>query len=243
MASSSASPNLSSKAVSISEQIPEVALPERSAGGGYRPAHLLRKSVSSRRLQGRLPSSPRLENDHQLHQHAEAAGGVEPGVLDRAAELLEKCAQWLESERHKRRARRARRKERGEESAGSADESLDLLEALLRERPGGGSRKSSHRGSRRNLLGGSGAAAAASDTEYASDGDAVVPGCEEWLKIPEEIGWDAFKLEVLKLTHTLRCKGWRRVELDRYKEVGVERISGALTNVVSCGGSAVVSYG
>jgi choline kinase len=75
---------------------------------------------------------------------------------------------------------------------------------------------------------------ATSDTEYASDGDALVPGCEEWLKIPEEIGMDGFKREVLKLTHTLRCKGWRRVDLERYKEVGISRISGALTNAVSC---------
>ena len=79
---------------------------------------------------------------------------------------------------------------------------------------------------------GAGTGGPSSDTEYTSDGDAVVPGCEEWLQIPEEIGLDAFKLEVLKLAHTLRCKGWRRVDLARSRDVGISRISGALTNAV-----------
>ncbi|KAH8153465.1 uncharacterized protein LAJ45_02278 [Morchella importuna] len=43
---------------------------------------------------------------------------------------------------------------------------------------------------------------------------------------------DEFKNQVLRMAHTLRCKGWRRVSLDRYKEISVERISGALTNAV-----------
>lgn len=72
-----------------------------------------------------------------------------------------------------------------------------------------------------------------SDTDYASDGEPVVPSCEEVLQRVEEVGMDEFKCQVLKLAHTLRCKGWRRVALDRYKEISVERISGALTNVVS----------
>jgi choline kinase len=158
--------------------------------------------------------------------------------------ILERCTQWLETERAKRRTKRERRRAKKagssghghaeeEEEDGSADERLDQLEALLRQRlpapPLG--RDHSRRGSRRSLMNLN--PTAASDTEYASDGDALVPGCEEWLKIPEEIGMDEFKREVLKLTHTLRCKGWRRVDLERYKEVGIERISGALTNAVS----------
>jgi len=259
MASPSASPALFSKAVSISDIPSEITLPDRGTGssgggggggggGGCRPSHG-RRSLSSKRLQGLLPSSPRLENDHQLYQHRSQQQSedsvADTSVRGHAADLLEKCVQWLETERHKRRERRARRKERasaggdGDESSGSADERLDLLEALLKERPGLGSRKSSLRGrSRRSLLNNPGVGAA-SDTEYASDGDAIVPGCEVWLNIPERTGWDTFKLEVLKLTHTLRCKGWRNVDLDRYKEVGVERISGALTNAVSCGGAGV----
>jgi choline kinase len=44
--------------------------------------------------------------------------------------------------------------------------------------------------------------------------------------------WAAFKNEILKLTHTLRLKGWRRVPLDAANEVNVDRLSGALTNAV-----------
>lgn len=146
------------------------------------------------------------------------------------SDILKKAAAWLEGERLKR---KIRREKRGVESDVSGDESLNALEALLLTRPTrthsnshSRSRRSSHR---RSLLP---APSAASDTEYASDGDALVPGCEVWLKNPEEIGWDAFKLEVLKLTHTLRCKGWRRVDLSRSAELGIERMSGALTNAV-----------
>lgn len=71
-----------------------------------------------------------------------------------------------------------------------------------------------------------------SDTDYTAEGDVLVPECEVTLGAPEKIGWDTFKEEVLKLTHTLRCKGWRRVALERYKELEVKRISGALTNAV-----------
>ena len=71
-----------------------------------------------------------------------------------------------------------------------------------------------------------------SDTEATPEGDVLIPECEVTLEIPEEIGWDAFKSEVLKLAHTLRCKGWRRIALERYQEVEVSRISGALTNAV-----------
>lgn len=71
-----------------------------------------------------------------------------------------------------------------------------------------------------------------SDTDANAEGDVLVPGCEVVLGLPEKIGWDGFKEEVLKLAHTLRCKGWRRVALERYKELEISRISGALTNAV-----------
>ncbi|KAI5808598.1 kinase-like domain-containing protein [Peziza echinospora] len=71
-----------------------------------------------------------------------------------------------------------------------------------------------------------------SDTDANAEGDVIVPECEVELKTPEAIGWDDFKREVLKLTHTLRCKGWRRIALDRFKEIEISRISGALTNAV-----------
>lgn len=44
--------------------------------------------------------------------------------------------------------------------------------------------------------------------------------------------WLVFKGEIIRLAHTLRLKGWRRVPLDSGDQVGVERLSGALTNAV-----------
>ena len=98
--------------------------------------------------------------------------------------------------------------------------------------------------------------AGSSDTEYL-DGDAVVPSVEAVLdnsktmsysggkteadtrasssdvrKTKEKDAWFTFKSEIVRLSRTLRLKGWRRVPLERGGEISVERLSGALTNAV-----------
>ena len=97
-----------------------------------------------------------------------------------------------------------------------------------------------------------------SDTEY-QDGDVVVPTCDVVLDNSktmsytggaadsshetftlstskraekERKAWLVFKGEIVKLAHTLRLKGWRRVPLENGGDVEVERLSGALTNAV-----------
>ena len=101
-----------------------------------------------------------------------------------------------------------------------------------------------------------GSMAAASDTEYQPDGDPVVPSTDavldnsktlsytggaagaeaetlNYLRNPsDKDGWFTFKTEILRLTHTLRLKGWRRVSLEQGAEIDVQRLSGALTNAV-----------
>lgn len=97
---------------------------------------------------------------------------------------------------------------------------------------------------------------ASSDTDYL-DGDAVVPSADVVLDNSKTLGysggeaesqtnlldsrkrglkereaWLHFKKEIVRLAHTLRLKGWRRVPLDRGGEIDVERLSGALTNAV-----------
>ena len=92
---------------------------------------------------------------------------------------------------------------------------------------------------------------ASSDTEY-FDGDVIVPSCDVVLdnsktmsygsgsSTPvagrradkEAMAWLTFKSEILRLAHTLRLKGWRRVPLDSGADLEVERLSGALTNAV-----------
>lgn len=126
----------------------------------------------------------------------------------------------------------------GDEAAQAAMDAFEALVAAaevshLDEQPkrlsAHGRRSSRRRSTRsRSLKGGHN-----SDTDYASDGEPIVPSCEEVLQKVEEVGMDEFKSQVLKLAHTLRCNGWRRVALDRYKDISVERISGALTNLVS----------
>ena len=50
--------------------------------------------------------------------------------------------------------------------------------------------------------------------------------------VKEREAWLQFKNEIVRLAHTLKLKGWRRVPLDRGGEVDVQRLSGALTNAV-----------
>ncbi|KAK4232277.1 kinase-like domain-containing protein [Podospora fimiseda] len=98
--------------------------------------------------------------------------------------------------------------------------------------------------------------AASSDTEF-YDGDIVVPSCDGFLDNSktlsytggkagaddsasissrslekEKQAWLVFKNEIIRLAHTLRLKGWRRVPLDSGDTISVERLSGALTNAV-----------
>ncbi|OJJ34831.1 hypothetical protein ASPWEDRAFT_171667 [Aspergillus wentii DTO 134E9] len=44
--------------------------------------------------------------------------------------------------------------------------------------------------------------------------------------------WLVFKSEILRLAHTMRLKGWRKVPMDIAGDVEVVRLSGALTNAV-----------
>lgn len=48
----------------------------------------------------------------------------------------------------------------------------------------------------------------------------------------EKEAWATFKYEIVRLSHTLKLKGWRRVPLDKSGEISVDRLSGALTNAV-----------
>lgn len=96
---------------------------------------------------------------------------------------------------------------------------------------------------------------ASSDTDY-HEGDVLVPSAEAWLDNTKTLAytgggasessdnltltetsksrdaWATFKYEIVRLTHTLRLKGWRRVPMEMSSEIEVERLSGALTNAV-----------
>ena len=44
--------------------------------------------------------------------------------------------------------------------------------------------------------------------------------------------WLHFKREIVRLTHTLQIRGWRRIPIEDGSVIEVERLSGALTNAV-----------
>lgn len=99
-----------------------------------------------------------------------------------------------------------------------------------------------------------------SDTDYFDGAEDLVPSCEAILdnsktmaysgggaeplsegvdssqasrsSKKEREAWATFKYEIVRITHTLRLKGWRRVPLDQSNEIEVTRLSGALTNAV-----------
>lgn len=66
--------------------------------------------------------------------------------------------------------------------------------------------------------------------EDISDGT-VTPGGSK-RATEEKEAWATFKLEILKLTHTLHVKGWRAFPFDYSNKIQVTRLSGALTNAV-----------
>ena len=50
--------------------------------------------------------------------------------------------------------------------------------------------------------------------------------------VKERAAWLQFKHEILRLAHTLRLKGWRRLPLEKSGDLEIERLSGAMTNAV-----------
>lgn len=95
---------------------------------------------------------------------------------------------------------------------------------------------------------------ASSDTDF-YDGEPSVPSCEVVLDNSKTVAasqdetgsrpdlnrtvsfkdtecWKQFKYETVRLAHTLKVKGWRRVPMSRSDDIKVDRLSGALTNSV-----------
>ncbi|KAL2405863.1 hypothetical protein ABEF95_002820 [Exophiala dermatitidis] len=91
-----------------------------------------------------------------------------------------------------------------------------------------------------------------SDTEFFGD-DILVPSVEAYLDNSKTMAftggladadtsesakgrdyqhWVNFKRDIVRLTHTLKLKGWRRIPIDRAQDIEVVRLSGALTNAV-----------
>lgn len=164
------------------------------------------------------------------------------------SKLLAQVAEWLHQEKVKRTKK--------SESVATSDneDPLDRLEKILRGNllvP----RKSPKLDARRRSSARKLSAGNSSDTEY-NDGDVVVPHCDAILDNTKTLAYDAggpgaekdvsqtgkkgkdieawiiFKTEILKLTHTFKLKGWRRIPFERSSDLGIERLSGAMTNAI-----------
>ncbi|RJE18345.1 Choline kinase [Aspergillus sclerotialis] len=57
-------------------------------------------------------------------------------------------------------------------------------------------------------------------------------GSETTARRKDRENWLVFKGEIVRLAHTLRLKGWRRISMEDAGDIDVVRLSGALTNAV-----------
>lgn len=51
-------------------------------------------------------------------------------------------------------------------------------------------------------------------------------------RVKDREAWLIFKTEIMRLTHTLQLRGWRKLPMNAAEDVEVIRLSGALTNAV-----------
>lgn len=187
---------------------------------------------------------------HVDHIIEEVASWIKQQRARRAKRKLRTAAQHQETPLTERRL----------SDASIASDDFDRLEDIIKHKLNlEGSRRLSHRrrpSLKKHRLS---STCASSDTEY-HDGDILVPSCDAILDNSKTLAytggapessdessadeltrvasfrdvdaWSKFKYEIVRLTHTLRIKGWRRVPLENSRDITVERLSGALTNAV-----------
>lgn len=141
---------------------------------------------------------------------------------------------------------------------GNGSLALEELEQILAQDSGIRERRRTarivRRGSSRKKLGRGLSTASASDMER-PDLELNVPSCDVVLDNSKTLAysggepddgvspnrdrkhksqdvWSSFKYEIVRLTHTLRLRGWRHIPMDYSGVIEVERLSGALTNAV-----------
>ncbi|KAH6644534.1 hypothetical protein C7974DRAFT_298597 [Boeremia exigua] len=155
----------------------------------------------------------------------------------------------------------AQQTSRGRSDSDSSDGSVALdqltsiLEKTLNITPADAKRKINH--VRRMSTGLKRHSAVSVDSDYFDSIDTLVPSCDvvldnsktmaysiddadhepenedtERRRRKEKEAWTTFRYEILRLAHTLKLKGWRRVAMEQHDEVDVQRLSGALTNAV-----------
>ena len=144
-----------------------------------------------------------------------------------------------------------------ESSTGSVslDQLANILEKTLAIKPTEAKKRSQN--IRRLSTGLKRHSAISLDSDYFESVDQLVPGCDAVLDNSktmaystdeptdepvtedsekrarkEKEAWTKFRFEILRIAHTLKLKGWRKVPMEQSNEIDVQRLSGALTNAV-----------
>lgn len=148
--------------------------------------------------------------------------------------------------------------ESSQEGTVALDQLAHILEKTLSMKPAEAKKRSQHiRRLSTGLTGLKRHSAISLDSEYFDSVDQLVPSCDEVLDNSktlaysvdepssepvteasekrarkEKKAWTEFRYEILRLAHTLKLKGWRKVTMEQSNEIDVQRLSGALTNAV-----------
>ncbi|KAH9870179.1 hypothetical protein J1614_007102 [Plenodomus biglobosus] len=145
--------------------------------------------------------------------------------------------------------------ESSQEGSVALDQLAHILEKTLSIKPAEARKRSHH--IRRLSTGLKRHSAISNDSDYFDSVDQLVPGCDAILDNSktmaynvdepsaepqtadsekqarkERKAWTDFRYEILRLIHTLKLKGWRKVTMEQSNEIDVQRLSGALTNAV-----------
>lgn len=246
------SPKISDKITASPGLMPTTSAQSDASDSGSRG-----KSMGAdKELYGQIRQWLEAERSRKAHEKSKKKARSSPkkpsDVLASTSETHSKQADRAESTRERRDSDASE----GTAALDKLEELLDksmILDILDSPRSRRNSRMGSRKGSLRRMRRMS-TTGTTSDTDY-FDGVPAVPSCDAVIdnsKTLEYAGgasdatlspdlsrrgkemdaWASFKYEIVRLTHTLRLKGWRRVSMEDSSNITVERFSGALTNAV-----------
>ncbi|MBE7179815.1 MAG: hypothetical protein INR71_01175 [Terriglobus roseus] len=251
------SPNLLGRTITASPgaMMPSSSAPRSEASESGRAA---KGQAPDQELYGQIRQWLEAERSRKARAKAKVKAKLRIGSSKKPADVLPRD-EALEEDGAGGHVRRERRESDASEGTAALDKLEELLDKSMvldvldspRSRRSSKiiGRKGSLRRMRRMSTTGTG-----SDTDY-FDGVPAVPSCDVVLdnsktlaysggasdaKLSPDLSrrskeidaWTTFKYEIVRLTHTLRLKGWRRVAMDQSRHITVERLSGALTNAV-----------
>ncbi|KAF3050057.1 hypothetical protein E8E11_008598 [Didymella keratinophila] len=220
-----------------------------------KPARHYPASISGKRLSGR-PSIEHMSPFSWLKtERARRASRKAKRKAAKDAKYDEESQEGFKDHLEVPSSARGRSGSDSSDGSDALDQLAGILEKTLNMTPADAKRKVNH--VRRMSTGLKRHSAISNDSDYFDSVDQTVPGCDvvldnsktmaysiddagsepenedtERRRRKEKEAWTAFRFEILRLAHTLRLKGWRRVTMEQHDEIDVQRLSGAMTNAV-----------